>query len=198
MLTSQMSLHQHTHLRADTRVPATVIVGPEAKLAQARNGEQNVLLDVGGAVEWVDELFGVAVDKRPQGDCLVLDFFFLSLLLTAKTIEQINFASYIKASRKMDNKFCLSLRVVEECAKEARVEVVQYGDEEVLVELESVWKLARDLPNAVDELEEHGRSVSIRVTVVTVTDSLGEFVSKAEPLFLDYHLETAEGAVVGV
>lgn len=65
-----------------------------------------------------------------------------------------------------------NLRVAEECPEAARVKVVEDCDEEVVVELERVGELVRDLPDAVDELQKDGRTVGVRVVVIAVSDTL--------------------------
>ena len=74
--------------------------------------------------------------------------------------------------------------VVEKRSKKARVEVVQHRRQEVLVELERVGKLFRDLPDAVDELQEDGGPVRVVVLVVAVADPLPKLVAKTQPLLL--------------
>ena len=44
--------------------------------------------------------------------------------------------------------------VVEKCAKETGIEVVQNDDQHVLSELEGMWELLQDLPHTVHELKE--------------------------------------------
>lgn len=46
--------------------------------------------------------------------------------------------------------------VIEECSKEAGIEVVQNDNEHVLSELEGMWELLQDLPHTVHELKEDG------------------------------------------
>ncbi len=57
--------------------------------------------------------------------------------------------------------------------------MVKDGDEKVVVELESIGELAGNLPHTIDELKKDGRAVRIRVTVITVADSLRELMSEA-------------------
>ena len=52
------------------------------------------------------------------------------------------------------------------------VQVIQNGDQEVLVELEGIRELFRHLPHTVYELNEDGRSLVIPVVLVTVTNAL--------------------------
>ena len=73
----------------------------------------------------------------------------------------------------------LALRVVEEGAEEAGVEVVEQEGEEVLVELEGVRELVGDLPHAVDELQKHRRPVVVVVLVNAVADAVGKLVPEA-------------------
>jgi hypothetical protein len=50
--------------------------------------------------------------------------------------------------------------------------MIQYRDEEVVVEFKSIWELCRYLPDTVDELQKNGRAVSVRMMVITVSNSL--------------------------
>jgi len=76
--------------------------------------------------------------------------------------------------------------------------MIQYGDEEMLVEFHRMWHLPAYLPDAIDELEKHWRTISIRVIDITVSYALLEFVAEAKPLLLDEHLESLQGSVVRV
>lgn len=66
----------------------------------------------------------------------------------------------------------IKLPVAEESAEATWVKVVEYSNEELLVELEGAGELLGDLPHAVDELHEHRWSVRVRVVLVSVSDSL--------------------------
>lgn len=66
----------------------------------------------------------------------------------------------------------LALHIAQERAESARIQMVEYRDQKVFVELERVWELFRHLPHAVDELQKHRRSIRVRVVVVAVSDAL--------------------------
>jgi len=71
----------------------------------------------------------------------------------------------------------LSLAVAQEGAELAGEDVVVDGDQEVLVELEGRGKLGHELPHAVQELGEDGRSllgISCQVTTPTVVCGRGK------------------------
>lgn len=51
--------------------------------------------------------------------------------------------------------------IAQECAESAGVQMVQYGDKEVIVEFKSVRKLLCYLPNAVNKLQKHRRSIRV-------------------------------------
>lgn len=68
----------------------------------------------------------------------------------------------------------LPFRIVEERTEATRVEMIENGDEEIFIELESVRKLFRDLPHTVNKLQEYGRTIRVRVVIVSVTDALHE------------------------
>lgn len=76
--------------------------------------------------------------------------------------------------------------------------MVDDGDEQPLGELESSWELLLQLPHTVHPLDEDGGAVRVGVTLVAVTYTQLEFVSKRQPLFLDKYFEASERAVVGV
>lgn len=73
----------------------------------------------------------------------------------------------------------LPLSVKKEGPKAARVEMVDDGDEQSLVELEGGWELLLQLPHAVHPLDEHRRAVRVRVTLVAVADALREYKVRA-------------------
>lgn len=50
--------------------------------------------------------------------------------------------------------------------------MIQDGNQEALVELESCGELLRHLPHAVDELQENRGAVGVRVVLVTMANSL--------------------------
>lgn len=64
------------------------------------------------------------------------------------------------------------LVVIQERAELTRVHVVDDGEQELLVELEHFAVLLHDLPHAVDELQEYGRAVLVRVFIRTMSHSL--------------------------
>lgn len=72
----------------------------------------------------------------------------------------------------------LLLRIAEECAEKAGIKMVEDGNQEMLVELECVGELAGHLPDTIDELQKHRRTIGIRMPVVSMTNSLGEFMAK--------------------
>lgn len=76
--------------------------------------------------------------------------------------------------------------------------MIQNGDQEMFVEFERMRKLFAHLPHTVDELQEHRRSISIWMMIVTVANSLLEFVAKAEPLLFDQYFEASHGAIVRI
>ena len=78
--------------------------------------------------------------------------------------------------------------------------MVEYVEQKRLVKLELGGKLASDLPNTVDELQENRRSVvgRFRRRVLKVSDSMGKLVSEAEPLLFNQHLEALQRPVVGI
>lgn len=45
--------------------------------------------------------------------------------------------------------------ITQKCAKSAGIQMIQYGYEEAIVELEGIGKLLGDLPHAVHELQKH-------------------------------------------
>lgn len=51
--------------------------------------------------------------------------------------------------------------VAQKRAESARIEVIQYGYQEAVVEFKSVGELLRDLPDAVDELEKNWGTISV-------------------------------------
>lgn len=76
--------------------------------------------------------------------------------------------------------------------------MVENGDQKVLVEFECVWKLIAHLPNAIDELQKHRRTIGIGMMIVTVTDAMLEFMAETEPLLFDEHLKTTNRAIVWI
>merc|ERR1719323_809352 len=153
-------------LRPHPGVPAAVVARPEPHVAHGGLREDDLpalagLLEVDVVEERVEEHGPVAVDEAPEG-----------LRVAGDAVLPP-----------------LTLRVVEEGAEEAGVEVVEQEGEEVLVELEGVRELVGDLPNAVDELQKHRRPVVVVVLVNAVADAVGKLVPEAQPLLLDKSLE---------
>lgn len=68
----------------------------------------------------------------------------------------------------------LPFRIVEERPEATRVEMIENGDQKIFIELKSVRKLLRDLPHTVNKLQEYGRTIRVRVVIVSVTDALRE------------------------
>ena len=156
-------------LRPHPRVPATIVARPEPHVAHGGLGEDDFpalarLLEIHVVEERVEKHRPVAVDEAPEG---------------------LRVAHYAVLPP-------FALRVVEEGAEEAGVEVVEQEREEVLVELERVRELVGDLPHAVDELQEHGRSVVVVVLVDAVAYAVGKLVPEAEPLLFDKSLKKKE------
>lgn len=54
------------------------------------------------------------------------------------------------------------------------------------------------LPQSIHKLQENWGSLVIRVIFVAVSDSLVEFVTKAEPFLFDQNLQSADSTVVGI
>ena len=116
-------------LRPHPRVPATIVARPESHVARGGLRKDDFsalagLLQIHVVEERVEEHRPVAVDEAPQGLRVAHDAVLPPL----------------------------ALRVVEEGAEEAGVEVVEQEREKVLVELERVRELVGHLPHAVDEL----------------------------------------------
>lgn len=63
--------------------------------------------------------------------------------------------------------------------------MIKYGNQKMFVEFKSARELLGDLPNAVNELKENWRSISIGMMFVSMSHPLFEFMSEAKP-FLFY------------
>lgn len=63
----------------------------------------------------------------------------------------------------------LPFAVTQERAESTRVQVVQNSYQEAIVELECVGELLRYLPDTVDELEENGGTIGVRMMIITVS-----------------------------
>lgn len=63
--------------------------------------------------------------------------------------------------------------------------MIQNGDQKVFIEFESMRKLFANLPDTINELQEHWRSISIWMVAITMSNSLLEFVTKTEPFLLN-------------
>ena len=57
------------------------------------------------------------------------------------------------------------------------VEMVEYGDQEVLIELKGIRELLSHLPDTVYELDKHGSSLIVAMVLVSM---LGQCVESAE------------------
>lgn len=68
--------------------------------------------------------------------------------------------------------FSFAFVVVQERAKLTRVHVIYNEEKKFLVEFEDLAVLLHDLPYAVDELQEYGRTILVRVFVRAMTHSL--------------------------
>lgn len=66
----------------------------------------------------------------------------------------------------------LPFAVAQKRAETARIQVIQDGYQETIVELERVRKLLSDLPDAIDELQENWRTIGIGMVIITVSNSL--------------------------
>jgi hypothetical protein len=91
-----------------------------------------------------------------------------------------------------------NLPVIQKRAKPTGADVIQNNDQQMLTELECVRKLSQDLPHAVDPLKENRAPIRLRMIIFAVTDSLGEFVSKAQPFLLDQNFEPSDSSVVRI
>ena len=70
--------------------------------------------------------------------------------------------------------------------------------QKVIVKLKVAGKLPDELMNTVEPLKEDGTAL-VQVDVQSgATTAIGKLVAKLEPLALNQHLETVNGAVVGV
>jgi len=76
--------------------------------------------------------------------------------------------------------------------------MVQYRDEEVFIEFESVGELASNLPHAIDKLEENRGTVSIGMPIISMANSLSELVPETEPLLLNKNLEPTQSPIVWI
>lgn len=103
--------------------------------------------------------------------------------------ERANVATFLRP---------FTFTVEQKCAKATRVQMVENGDQEILIEFKCVRKLFAHLPHTVDELQKHRRPIGIGMMIVAVTDAMLKFMTEAEPLFLDEYLETANRAVVRI
>lgn len=50
--------------------------------------------------------------------------------------------------------------------------MIQNGNEEVVVELEGIRELLGYLPDTVDELQENGRTICVRMVIISMADPL--------------------------
>lgn len=71
------------------------------------------------------------------------------------------------------------------------VQVIQNGDQEVLVELKGIGELLCHLPDTVYELKEDGSSLIVTVVLVTMTDTLHSR-EKIEILFRNWKHSTMQ------
>lgn len=46
----------------------------------------------------------------------------------------------------------LPFTVTQKGSKTARIQVIQYGDQKIVIKFKSIWKLLCNLPNAIDKL----------------------------------------------
>lgn len=76
--------------------------------------------------------------------------------------------------------------------------MIQYGDEEVLIEFKGIGELASHLPDTVDELEENRGAIRIGMPVISVTYPLSKLVPKTEPFFFNDNLETTKSTVIRI
>lgn len=102
-------------------------------MSNTGDGNEDLLLVYVGPIDWIPVIIQPAVRERPERFGLLLQFL----------LNPFPFA------------------VAQKRAESARVQVVQDGNQEAIVELERVGKLLRYLPDAVDELQENRRTVSV-------------------------------------
>lgn len=95
----------------------------------------------------------------------------ITMIPSSKALS-ITFKQGHSPSHKLPNSAHFLSPVVEECSKEAGVEVVKDCDEHVLSELEGMRKLPLDLPDAIHKLKEDWRAVSILVAIISMANSL--------------------------
>lgn len=122
--------------------------------------------------------------------------------------------------------FCdaFAFRIAQECAEATRIQMIQYRDEKVLVELKRIGKLLAHLPHTIDKLQEYRRTIRVRMMIVTVSDALKfthtktklklifgpeticflsclyllEFMPETQPLLFHQHLKTAYSPIVRI
>lgn len=113
-------------------------------MSNTGDGNEHLLLVDVGPVNGITVIVQTTVRKRPQRFGLLLEFI----------LNPFTFA------------------IAQKGAESTRVQVVQDGDQEAIVEFERVGELLRDLPDAVDELQEDGGTIRVRMMIVAVSYSL--------------------------
>ena len=182
-------------------------------MTQTCDWEQNVLFDIGCTVERIYKFISVAIDKRPERNCLLFHIFFHPLLFAVHKLNQIK--EWIKYRKLIDtyvlnrnvpnrHEYKWSRIVMRKCSLNSNA----LGNWRVTCNwnnlkdwnscnIPTIQKLIH-LPNAVDKLKEYRRSISIRMPIISMANPLGEFVSKAEPFFLYDHLKSPQGPIIRI
>lgn len=105
----------------------------------------------------------MTVGVRPQRNS-----FFLQFYKVKSDIKKL----YVTFSLQPTVLNTLSLAVVQKRSESTRVQMIEYGYEKIIVKFKCIRELLRYLPHAVDELEENGGPIGVRMVIITVANSL--------------------------
>lgn len=105
----------------------------------------------------------------------------------SKRLRILNWEDYNLDMSKMFFTFLntFTFSIVQKCAEPTRIQMIQNRNEKMFVEFKCMWILFAHLPNAIDKLQKDGRAIRIRMMIVTVSNSMLEFMAKWKPLFFN-------------
>lgn len=143
-------------------------------------------------IQWISILITWRIYKWPQWNGVLFE---LCIIKWIDSLEIWNVTVKGKTLTLLDT---LPFGIAQKCTKSARVQMIQNGDEKMFVEFKRMRILLHHLPNTVDKLQKDGRSIGIRMMVVSMADSLLELMTKGKPLFFDQNFESFDGSIVWV
>ena len=140
---------QCNHLGSHPRVPAHIVAHPQLQVPQTGQWIQHMVFIV--HIEWVGEVLWLTVNVGPQRRGLTVYFLKVrkqkkwvsgnSTSCTAQSVLKLKSSSVCKSRACLFHP--LLLAVVEECSKEAAVQVVQDGNKKELIEFKGRGKLEK-------------------------------------------------------